>query len=72
MLFRSEDEIDIWRQSEGRARGAVLALPQVWDLSRRWYGDRLAASFRGRTAAGAIQIFQALGLKDGFWTVPPS
>ena len=72
MLFRSEEEIEIWRQNESRVKGAVLSLNQVWALSRRWYGDRLAASFRGRTAAGAIQIFQSLGLRDSFWTAPPN
>ena len=29
----------------------------VWELSRRWYGDRMSPSFRGRSAGDAIMIF---------------
>lgn len=72
MHFRSEDEVGKWCRIEGRAKGAVLRLEQVWDLSQLWYRDRMSARFRGRTAESAIDIFRKLNLTDDFWTVPPS
>jgi len=72
LLFRSESEIDAWRRRHGRKRGAVLKLSQVWELAKRWYQDRMAPDFRGRTAAEAQAIFRALGLNEEFWLAPPA
>jgi len=49
-----------------------LTLDQVWELSRRWYCDRMSPSFRGLAADDAIMIFRSLGLTDDFWLIPPN
>ncbi|MYE27739.1 MAG: hypothetical protein F4X87_11110 [Chloroflexi bacterium] len=72
LLFRSEAEIEEWRRIEKRRRGAVLTLDQVWELSGRWYHDRMSPRFRGRAVDEAIAVFRALGLTDDFWTMPPN
>jgi len=41
----------------------------VWDLSQRWYHNRLSADYRGRTAAEVGVIFQDLGLTSAFWQI---
>ena len=64
--------MDEWCRQEGRGRGAALTVDQVWELSKRWYSDRLSPSFRGRSVDEAIAIFRALGLTDDFWTVAPN
>jgi len=46
-----------------------LTIDQVWELSNRWYSDRMSPSFRGRHADEAIAIFRAIGFTDQFWTV---
>ena len=71
MLFRSEDEIDGWCRSARRERGAVLSLSQVWELSKRWYHDRMSPDFRGKSVAEALATFRKLDLTDDFWLVPP-
>ncbi|MCY3865848.1 MAG: hypothetical protein OXG68_10465 [Chloroflexi bacterium] len=48
-----------------------MTVDQVWDLSKRWYSDRMSPSFRGRRVEEAIAIFRALGLTDDFWTIAP-
>jgi hypothetical protein len=67
LLFRSEEEIDNWCRSTGEPRGEVLALAQVWALSRAWYGDRMHPDFRGRTTQQALDIFAQVGLISAFW-----
>lgn len=47
--------------------GELLAYEQVWELSQRWYGDRLAPDYAGRSAQEAQAIFAQLGLKTEFW-----
>ena len=70
MLFRSEEEIDDWRKQTGASRGVALTLQLVWQLSKRWYADRMAPDFRGRTMRQAQAIFRELGLTGGFWSLP--
>jgi hypothetical protein len=44
-----------------------MTIPQAWDLSRRWYGTRLAPDFRRPTVEEARAIFAAVGLAGVFW-----
>jgi hypothetical protein len=49
------------------ARGAIMTLPQAWELSQKWYGNRLAADFRRPTKDEAQAIFSSVGLVGPFW-----
>ena len=42
-------------------------MAQLWELSQRWYHNRLSPNYHGRTAAEVTTIFQALGLTSDFW-----
>jgi len=66
-LFRSEDEVDAWSRASGEPRGQTVTLARVWGLAQEWYGDRMAPTFRGRTAAQARAIFARHGLSSDFW-----
>ena len=69
LLFRSEDDVDGWCAATGEPRGETLPLHQVWELSQRWYGNRMDPDFRGRTAEGAMAMFRQAGLTSEFWRV---
>ena len=49
------------------ARGAVMTIAQAWELSQKWYGNRLAADFRRPSGDEAQAIFRSVGLAGGFW-----
>jgi hypothetical protein len=44
-----------------------MTLAQAWNLSQKWYGNRLAADFRRPTKDEAQAIFAAVGLVGPFW-----
>ena len=67
MIFRSEEQVDRWCEQRRVARGALMTIPQAWDLSRRWYGTRLDQDFRRPTAEEARAIFANVGLTGAFW-----
>ena len=46
-----------------------MTLPQAWELSEKWYGNRLAADFRRPTKDEAQAIFTSVGLVDPFWAL---
>ena len=50
-------------------RGALMTIPQAWDLSRRWYGTRLDPDFRRPTVVEARAIFTSVGLTGPFWAL---
>lgn len=44
-----------------------MSIAQAWDLSVKWYGNRLAPDFRRPTVDEARAIFASVGLTGGFW-----
>ncbi len=46
-----------------------MTIPQAWELSRRWYGNRLALDFRRPTVEEARAIFASVGLTRAFWAL---
>ena len=69
LFFRSEEALDQWLASEVAERGAVLTITQLWELSQRWYHNRLSAEFRGRTMEQVQDIFKEVGLTSEFWRI---
>jgi hypothetical protein len=67
LLFRSEENIAAWCQQQQMPQGQILTLEQVWQLSQRWYADRLSPDFAGRSAEQVEAIFQEVGLSGPFW-----
>ena len=45
----------------------MLSIAQAWDLSVKWYGNRLAPDFRRPAAEEASAIFESVGLTGAFW-----
>ena len=44
-----------------------MSIAQAWDLSVKWYGNRLAPDFRRPTVEEARAIFASVGLTGDFW-----
>jgi|GEM_PF-6018359 len=49
--------------------GEGLRLTTVWELSKRWYHNRLSTAYRGRSLAEIGAIFQTMNLTSSFWTM---
>jgi hypothetical protein len=67
LFFRSEADLQAWLQAKKAARGATLAMSQLWELSRRWYHNRMDVAYHGRTLEQAQEIFREVGLVASFW-----
>ncbi|HSL42358.1 MAG TPA: hypothetical protein VK897_02930 [Anaerolineales bacterium] len=70
LFFRSEEALNDWLAVRGAARGAVFSIPQLWQLSQRWYRDRMSPDYHGRTMEQVLEIFEAEGLASEFWQPP--
>ena len=69
LFFRSEEALNKWLASHKAARGATFSIPQLWDLSQRWYQDRMSPDYRGRSMEQVQKIFKEAGLTSAFWTL---
>jgi hypothetical protein len=67
LFFRSEEALSQWLIAQKSPRGAVLSIPQLWELSQPWYEDRMSPQYHGRTIEQAQIIFRELGLTSEFW-----
>ncbi|MBC7879187.1 MAG: hypothetical protein H7Y59_18615 [Anaerolineales bacterium] len=67
LFFRSEEDLIQWLESKKVKRGAVLSIDQVWELSQRWYHNRMSLDYHGRTTEHIQEIFEELGLTSEFW-----
>jgi hypothetical protein len=67
LFFRSEELLNSWLESNQAQRGEVLSIPQLWQLSQRWYENRLSLEYRGRTVQQVQEIFKQVGLTSEFW-----
>ena len=57
-------------RSEEVSEGAVVELPTLLRLARRWYGDRLDPDWRPRTRDESQAILTDVGLTGPFWELP--
>jgi hypothetical protein len=67
LFFRSEGSLNEWLESKKAARGATLSMDRLWELSKRWYHNRLSIEYRGRSVEEVQEIFKSLDLTDPFW-----
>jgi hypothetical protein len=67
LFFRSEEDLDAWLQARNAVHGVTLTVSQLWQLSQRWYHNRLNAEYHGRTPEQVQEIFREVGLVSEFW-----
>ena len=67
LFFRSEEALNEWLASNNAKRGAVLSIPRIWELSQRWYHNRMSPNYHGRTMEQVQEVFREVGLTSNFW-----
>lgn len=67
LFFRSEADLDVWLQDKEYSRGATLTVAKLWELSQRWYYNRMDVNYHGRTMEQVREIFRQVGLVSDFW-----
>ena len=69
LFFRSEEALNEWLTARNALRGAILSIPQLWELSQHWYQNRMSLEYHGRTMEQVQEIFKDAGLTSEFWTI---
>ena len=69
-LFRSEEHVARWLETNGYEAGATLTAQRMCDLACAWWSDRLAPDWRPHTREQNQATLDRLGLIDSFWQLP--
>ena len=69
-IFRSEEHVLNWTRANGHAVGAIVDLPQVWQLAKLWYADPRATNWRPRSRDESQAVIVSAGLTGAFWELP--
>ncbi|HEY4285269.1 MAG TPA: hypothetical protein VGM62_19575 [Chthoniobacterales bacterium] len=67
LLFRSEETVDQWCDSNQLPKRPLVSLEQLWKLAVIWYGNRLTLESRRPAADEMVSVFASIGLTDSFW-----
>ena len=67
LFFQSEEALNEWLVSRNVRQGAILSIPQLWELSQTWYQNRMEPDYHGRTIEQVQEIFKEVGLTSEFW-----
>ena len=69
LFFQSEEALNEWLGARNAPRGAVFAISQLWELSQRWYHNRMSPDYHGRTMEQVLEVFEEAGLTSEFWQI---
>lgn len=72
LFFRSEGDMLEWKRARNVQTGETISLDRLWELSQKWYGNRLDKTYRGRSREQALDIFREVGLTSEFGSVTSS
>jgi hypothetical protein len=67
LFFRSEEAVAAWCAERGLPQRPLVSLPQLWQLSVAWYGNRLLPDARRPGPDEMRAIFARVGLTGAFW-----
>ena len=67
LLFRSEENVDLWCESRGVPRRPLVRLDQLWRLAVAWYANRLTVGSRRPGPEEMVLVFASVGLEGPFW-----
>jgi hypothetical protein len=67
LLFRSEENVNLWCESHRIPRRPLVNLDQLWQLAVVWYANRLTVESRRPGPVEIVSVFAAVGLEGPFW-----
>lgn len=59
--------MEIWSRETGHPKGAVISPETLWELSKRWWDDRLNLDWQRKSIEERQRILNEVGLTSDFW-----
>lgn len=72
LIFENEAQVEKWTKQHQISKGDIQPIENIWQFSKKWYGNHLDPNWKKWTIEEAKQLFQAFGLNHKIWHLPDS
>ena len=72
LVFKDRDQINEWAKRHNISKGDVQPIDNVWNFSKKWYGNHLNPEWEKWTMQDAKDIFLQFNLNDKIWDIETS
>ncbi len=72
LVFRDEEQINNWTIRHNIPKGDIQPISNVWEFSKKWYGNHLNPDWKKWTMEEAKEIFLQFGLTNKIWDLETS
>ena len=69
LLFRTEEEVSNWSKRHNIPMGDIQTARNIWEFSKKWYGNHLDENWKKWTTEEAISLFKEFGLTHDVWNI---
>jgi len=72
LVFENEDQIDEWTKKHNIPKGDIQPIENIWNFSKKWYGNHLNPNWTKWTIEEAKAMFREFELNDSIWNLQDS
>lgn len=72
LVFKNEDQVNEWCTRHKIPRGDLQPINNIWEFSKKWYGNHLDPNWQKWTMAEASAIFSSYHLTSDTWKMESS
>ena len=72
LVFKDEEQINNWTTRHNIPKGDIQTIANVWEFSKKWYGNHLNPAWKKWTMEEAKEIFLQFGLRGKIWDLESS
>ena len=72
LVFKDEEQINTWSQRHNIPKGDIQPIANVWEFSKKWYGNHLNPAWEKWTMQEAQNIFREFNLTNKIWQIEAS
>lgn len=67
LVFENKKQIDLWSKKHNIPKGDIQPIKNVWEFSKKWYGNHLNPNWEKWTINEAKQMFLEFALTGSTW-----
>jgi Alkylmercury lyase len=72
LVFKNEEQINLWTERHNIPKGDIQPISNVWEFSKKWYGNHLNPRWEKWTMQEAKEIFAQFNLTNKTWDLETS
>ena len=72
LIFKNDTQINSWTKRHNIIKGDVQPIENIWEMSKKWYGNYLNPNWKKWTMKEAKDMFLEFNLTHEIWDLEDS